>query len=77
MITKQKISFKENKIYTIEILESVSADWDVWTNKRDSLVEWTNMNHPELDGFIYDMTKTGGENYLKAIGYYKKRDLKN
>lgn len=74
MITKQKVLYKENKIYEIEILESVNVDWNVWVNKRDSLVEWINVEHPDLVGFIYDMTKTGGEKYLKAISLYDSRE---
>lgn len=72
-VTKQKISFKENRIYKIEILENIEIDWNVWTNKRDSLVQWTNNTHPELTGFINDMTKTGAEKYLKAISLYDNR----
>jgi len=69
--TKQKISFKENRIHKIEILENNVIYWSVWTQKRDSLVQWTNTTHPELTGFINDLTKTGAENYLKAIRLYK------
>lgn len=73
-ITRQKISFKERRIYKIEILENIDIDWDLWTRKRDSLVKWTNSNHPELSGFINDMTKAGSEKYLKAIDLYNNKE---
>ena len=70
LVTKQKITFKENKIHKIEILENVDVNWELWTQKRDSLVKWTKKNQPELSGFINDMTKAGSEKYLKAIELY-------
>ena len=73
-VTKQKISFRKNKIYKIEILENIDIDWKLWTSKRDTLVKWIDNNHPELSGFINDMTKEGAENYLKAIDLYHNKD---
>ena len=67
---KVKISFTSGKISRFEDLESVGTDWDVWGAKRDSLVSWIKMNHPELDGFVNDMTMNGSINYLKAIELY-------
>jgi len=71
MITRQNIYLSEGKITVIEFVESKSADWKVWIERRDSLVKWIDNNHKELSGFIYDMTKEGAEDYLKAIDLYQ------
>ncbi|WP_036383555.1 MULTISPECIES: hypothetical protein [Flavobacteriaceae] len=71
MTCQYKISFKSGKISKIEEKECRDADWGVWKNKVDSLVGWIKKNHPELDGFIYDMTMNGAKNYLKAIELYE------
>lgn len=62
-----KISFTSGKISKLEELECIGVDWNIWRKERDSLVSWVNKNHPELDGFINDMTMNGSINYLKAI----------
>lgn len=71
LVTTHKISFTGNKIRTIELTEYVEADFETWVAKKDTLVNWIKVNHPELDGFIYDMTKQGAENYLKAIELFE------
>lgn len=71
MTCQYKISFNSGKISKIEELECKDADWNIWQKKRDSLVSWTKKNHPELDGFINDMTMNGAINYLKAIELYE------
>ena len=68
-----KISFEAAKITKVEALECPEADWNVWQKERDSLVSWVNINHPELDGFIHDLTPSGAMNYLKAIELYENR----
>jgi len=50
-----KISFNKGKIFEIKTLEC-TANWNVWQQERDSLVSWIDKKHPELNGFIYDMT---------------------
>lgn len=52
-------------------MECVDADWNIWQMERDSLVKWVSINHPELDGFIHDLTMNGAINYLKAIELYE------
>ncbi len=73
MISKHKILFKNDKIFQIETFDYIGVDWDVWQMKRESLIKWIDNNHPELAGFIFDMTKQGGENYLKAIELFEDR----
>ncbi len=68
-----RISFKGGKISRIEYLDCENADWTVWTKEVDTLVAWIKKNHPELDGFIHDLTMQGAINYLKAIEFYEQQ----
>ncbi len=68
---RYKISFNSSKITKLEVMECVDADWNIWQMERDSLVKWVSINHPELDGFIHDLTMNGAINYLKAIELYE------
>ncbi len=74
MICQYRISFNSGKISKIEELECKDADWATWSKEVDALVSWTKRNHPELDGFINDMTQKGAMNYLKAIELYEIRE---
>lgn len=65
------ISFLSGRISKIESMDCTDVDWAVWQKERDALVEWTRKNHPNLDGFINDMTMKGAINYLKAIELYQ------
>ena len=65
--SKHKFSFKDNRIVQTETIDYIGVDWIMWQNNRDTLIKWVDENHSELTGFAYDMTKNGGENYLKAI----------
>jgi len=69
--TRHRFCFSNNKITRIENHEYLNADFDVWVAKRDSLVNWIDRNHPDLSGFIFDMTPAGAQNYLKAIELYQ------
>lgn len=69
---KHKISFKAGKLAKFEALDCIDADWELWQKERDSLVNWINIHHPELDGFINDLTMNGAIKFLKAIELYKK-----
>lgn len=71
MTCQYKLSFILGKISKIESLECVGADWNKWQTERDSLVNWISKTHPELDGFIHNMTMQGAQDYLKAIELYK------
>jgi len=67
LVYKVKVSFISSKISKLEELESIDTNWEVWIQERDSLVNWIKNNHPDLDGFVNDMTMKGSKNYLKAI----------
>lgn len=71
MLCQYRISMDNGKISKIEELNCPEADWTTWQTARDTLVAWTKKNHPQLDGFINDMTMKGAQNYHKAIELYK------
>lgn len=70
-VTKEILSFKDGKIFSLEIAEYVLFHTEKWDKKRDTMVSWIKENHPELDGYIHDQTQKGALNYLAAIEYYK------
>jgi hypothetical protein len=71
IVTDQVIRFHKDKITSIETTKYVIFNDSVFVKNRDGLVIWINKNHPELNGFIHDQTKTGGMKYLKAIELYE------
>jgi len=71
MTCKFKMSFNSGKISKIESLDCSGADWNKWEQERDALVSWINTNHPELNGFIHDMSMKGAKDYVKAIELYE------
>jgi len=72
LICKHKFYFKSGKISQIEDLNCINANWEVWQKERDSLVKWIKFNHPNLDGFINNLTEKGAKDYLDAIQLYRK-----
>ena len=72
-VSKEVIRFKEGAIYSIDIVEYIDFNDSLWIANRENLVSWIGEHHPELNGFIYDQTKQGALNYLKAIALYKNR----
>jgi len=71
LICSHEISFNDDKISRLKEIEFIDADWNVWQQERDSLVSWIKINHPELDGFINDLSMQGAINYLQAIDLYQ------
>ncbi len=71
LITEQQVHISDQKITKIEFTNYENVDWDRWSAKRDSLISWIKVHHPEHPEFIYDLTKTGAENYLKAIDLFQ------
>jgi len=70
---EHRFHFDAGKINKIENLDCADANWQIWAQQRDSLVNWIKKNHPELDGFVHDLSMRGAQNYLKAIEMYQKR----
>tara|TARA_R110002012_G_scaffold159274_2_gene320923 strand:+ start:1468 stop:2019 length:552 start_codon:yes stop_codon:yes gene_type:complete len=70
---EHRFQFDAGKIKKIENLDCKDANWQIWAQERDSLVNWIKNNHPELDGFINDLSMKGAQNYLSAIALYQKR----
>jgi len=68
-----RLSYDAGKISKIEALDCKGADWSLWQQRVNDLVSWTKTHHPELDGFINDMTQVGAEKYVKAIALYKSK----
>lgn len=73
-VYKAKFDFADDQIIKIDNFELVYFDTLKWNSRRDTLVAWVKTNHANLDGFIYDQTLTGAQNYLKAIELYKARN---
>jgi len=68
-----RVSFEKEKISRIESLDCQGADWDKWQDRVKLLVVWVEENHPELDGFIHDMTMKGAQDYVNSIELYEAR----
>ncbi len=73
---RYKFHFDSGKIAKIENLDGTDANWEIWQKEVDSLVSWVKFNHPEIDGFIHDLSMKGAIDYLNAIELYKKSRLK-
>ena len=71
MTCQFRLTFKEDKISTIESLDCENANWEVWQERVTELVEWIDSNHPELNGFIFDLTMGGAKDYIEAIQLFK------
>ncbi|WP_139150365.1 hypothetical protein [Flagellimonas zhangzhouensis] len=70
-LSSEVMNIKEGKIYSVAIVEYVDFNDSLWSAKRAQLVEWTEKNHPELDGFLYDQTKEGAIKFQKAIQLFE------
>ena len=66
-----KFNFDSHRIASIAVMDCADADWALWEQERDSLVNWIDGNHPRLNGFINDMTMQGALKYLEAIALYE------
>lgn len=73
MTCKYRFEFENGQIARIANLECPTANWEIWGERVNELVGWTKENHPELDGFINDLTMKGAQNYMQAIQFYQNR----
>lgn len=73
IVTDQIIRFDGDKITSIETTKYVIFNDSIFVKNRDKLLSWVDKNHPDLNGFINDQTKTGGMKYLKAIELYENK----
>ena len=71
MTCQFKLSFQSGKISEIQSLDCRNANWEIWQERVQLLVNWVDDNHPELNGFIHDMTMDGAENYIRAIQLFE------
>lgn len=71
LVYKVKVSFDSGKISQMEDMDYIDVNWETWSRERDSLISWIKTHHPDLDGFVNDMTMDGATNYLRAIKLYK------
>ena len=51
-ICRSIFEFEYNKISKISAVENLIFDVSKWQARRDSLVDWIDDNHPDLNGFI-------------------------
>lgn len=72
IVTEQIIRFDKDKITSVETTKYIVFNDSVFVRNRDRFLKWIDDNHPEINGFIFDQTKTGGMKYLKAIELYEK-----
>ena len=70
LVTEQQIHLSDQKILKIDYTNYGDVDWNRWSAKRDSLISWMKVHHPEHPEFIYNLTKTGAEDYIKAIALF-------
>ena len=71
-IFKTDIEFDDGKIARHSITEYIKFDTETWESRRDSLVAWIDRNHPELTGFVFDLSPEGAQRYKKAMNLYRK-----
>lgn len=70
---RHKFYFKSGKIAKIETLDFIDFNGEAWEKEKKALMDWVKLNHPELDGFIYDLTMKGAIDYVHAMELYKQR----
>ncbi len=76
IIYKIEARFSDNLISHIKLTEYVQFNYAKWQARRNSLIEWTKIHHPELPAFVNDMTPQGAKNYVKVLGLYEKASEK-
>jgi hypothetical protein len=75
MTCRYQFQFSSGKISRINELDCNCVDWTVWQKEVNALANWIKINHPEMDGFIHDLSMKGAIDYVKAIELYKNREV--
>lgn len=74
IVTKEQVYFDENGIKSVDIIEYIIFNDELWNTNREKLVTWTANNHPDIDGFLYDQSLEGGLKFKEAIHRFQKID---
>jgi len=75
MSCRYQFQFTAGKISRIKELDCKDVNWTVWQNEVNALANWIKLHHPEMDGFIHDLSMKGALDYVKAIELYKNREV--
>ena len=71
LVYQVSLAFKEEQIVRMSTIKYVNINGRKWMSRRDSLAGWIDHNHPELSGFLHDMTPKGAQNFLQAMSLFK------
>ncbi|MEM9077885.1 MAG: hypothetical protein AAGC43_12645 [Bacteroidota bacterium] len=71
IITQETMTFHKGKIDSVVIDDYLVFNAKRWDSVRSKLVNFVDINHKELNGFLYDQTVEGAIKYTKAIDLYK------
>lgn len=69
----EELEFSEGRITRSQTFAYENMDFSKWEARRDTLIFWINIHHPDLNGFDITQNIQGGQNYLKAIQLYRSR----
>lgn len=72
VVWRETLQFDQNRIVKVNRIEYEVFNIEKFVKKRDSLVQWIDKHHKELNDFLYPQTKSTGIKYLKAIELYDK-----
>ena len=67
---QERWKLKEGKLAGFEIQNYISFNDTLWGENVTALTSFIDKNHPEMKNFIYNQTKQGAQDYLKAITLY-------
>lgn len=71
LVYQVSLAFKGGQIVGMSTIKYVKMDGRKWMSRRDSLAGWIDNNHPELSGFVHDLTPKGAQNFLQAMSLFK------
>lgn len=61
---------KDKKINEIRTISYQNMDFKKWQDSRDSLIQWINLNHPDLKNFMDKQDAEFGKKFMKAISLH-------